>query len=54
MLGYKGEVCRAMPEAYAGMGRYLDAVRCLDSIRDCRQSRSVIPHYCLAKETCMP
>lgn len=45
----QGEVCRAMPEAYAGMGRYLDAVRCLDSIRDCRQSRSVIPHYCLAK-----
>ena len=43
------ELCTAMPEAYAGMERYSDAIRCLDSIRDCRTSRSVIPHYCLAK-----
>lgn len=43
------ELCVIMPKAYAAMGRYLDAIRCLDSIRDCRVSRSVIPHYCLAK-----
>lgn len=45
----QGKLCLAVPEAYAAMGRYLDAVRCLDSIRDGRVSRSVIPHYCLAK-----
>lgn len=43
------DLCVVMPGAYAAMGRYLDAIRCLDFIRDCRVSRSVIPHYCLAK-----
>lgn len=42
-------MCHSMPEAYAAMGRYRDAIRCLDSIRDCRVSRTVIPHYSLAK-----
>lgn len=43
------KLCMTMPNAYAGMGRYSEAIRCLDSIRDCRASRTLIPYYCLAK-----
>jgi len=42
-------LCRVMPEAYTAMDRYREAARCLDSLRNGRVSRSVIPHYCLAK-----
>lgn len=42
-------LCETMPEAYASMGRFTDAIHCLDSIRNDRASRSVIPYYDLAK-----
>lgn len=43
------QLCLTMPKAYASMGRYSEAIRCLDSIRDCRASRALIPYYSLAK-----
>lgn len=43
------KLCEAMPEAYVSMGRFADAVHCLDSLRNSRTSRAVVPYYFLAK-----
>lgn len=42
-------LCRELPLLYADQGRYAEAARVLDSIRDCRRSRELIPHYLLAR-----
>lgn len=42
-------ICLSVAAIYARAGNYLRAVRCLDSIRSSRISRSVVPYYCLAK-----
>lgn len=46
---FQNRLCEVMPEVYVSMGRFDDAVHCLDSIRNSRRARSVIPYYCLAK-----
>lgn len=43
------KLCETMPDVYVNMGRFADAIYCLDSIRNDRTSRSVVPYYCLAK-----
>lgn len=45
----QGRLCETIPQAYASMGRFADAIRSLDSIRSDRSSRTVVPYYNLAK-----
>lgn len=42
-------LCETMTKVYVDMGRFAEAIHCLDSIRNDRTSRSVIPYYYLAK-----